>query len=241
MIVLVGLSEFLPEITLTLYDNLEFLIRILLAGVMGAVIGLERTKRQKEAGVRTHCIVALTSAVFMILSKYAFLDMLEITTAPGAKGADPSRIASQVVTGISFLGAGVIFRNGNLSITGLTTAAGLWATSAMGMALGAGLYWVSFFGTVVLVVFQVLFHRHPVGNDTKIMQEISIRMKDEPSLLEEFDQLVQRHSGQITESDIVREGEGICMKIIIRLEEQISHEEACAFMEMHRDVYRISV
>ena len=158
---LIGLTEFLPEAMLTLYDNLEFFIRILLAGIMGAIIGLERTKRQKEAGIRTHCIVAVTSAVFMILSKYAFLDLAEVTGALGAKGADPSRIASQVVTGISFLGAGVIFRNGNLSITGLTTAAGLWATSAMGMAVGAGLYWLSLFETVALVIIQVLLHRHP--------------------------------------------------------------------------------
>ena len=241
MSVLIGLSSFLPETALTVFDNLEFLIRILLSGVMGAIIGLERTKRQKEAGVRTHCIVALTSAVFMILSKYAFLDMLDLTAAPGAKGADPSRIASQVVTGISFLGAGVIFRNGNLSITGLTTAAGLWATSAMGMALGAGLYWVGVFGTVVLVVIQILFHRHPVGNDTKVVQEVTIQMKDEDGLIEAFDQLIRKHCGQVTESDIIREGEQICLKTVLRLEEQISHQEACDFMEAHRDIYRISV
>lgn len=120
---LTGLSVYLPESLLTVFDNLEFLIRIVLAAILGAMVGLERTKQQKDAGIRTHCIVALTSAVFMILSKYAFIDVVALA---GSKGADPSRIASQVVTGISFLGAGVIFKNANFAIKGLTTAAGMW-------------------------------------------------------------------------------------------------------------------
>ena len=107
---LTGLTGFLPESTLTLYDNLEFLFRILLSAALGAAIGLERTKRQKEAGVRTHCIIACASAVFMILSKYAFIDTAALD---GSRGADTARIAAQVVSGISFLGAGVIFKNGS--------------------------------------------------------------------------------------------------------------------------------
>ena len=88
---LTGLSVYLPESLLTVFDNLEFLIRIVLAAILGAMVGLERTKQQKDAGIRTHCIVALTSAVFMILSKYAFIDVVALA---GSKGADPSRIAS---------------------------------------------------------------------------------------------------------------------------------------------------
>ena len=155
---LTGLSVYLPESLLTVFDNLEFLIRIVLAAILGAMVGLERTKQQKDAGIRTHCIVALTSAVFMILSKYAFIDVVALA---GSKGADPSRIASQVVTGISFLGAGVIFKNANFAIKGLTTAAGMWATSAIGMAIGAGLYWVGLVGTAVLMCVQLVLHRFP--------------------------------------------------------------------------------
>lgn len=129
-----GLTAYLPETALTVFDNLEFFIRIVLAAVLGALVGLERSKRQKEAGVRTHCIIACTSALFMILSKYAFVDLVSVN---GLRGADPARIAAQVVSGISFLGAGVIFKNGN-SIRGLTTAAGMWGTAAVGMAIGAG-------------------------------------------------------------------------------------------------------
>ena len=131
---LTGLTQYVPEATLTIYDNLEFLLRLLLSAALGALVGLERSKRRKEAGIRTHCIIACTSALFMIVSKYAFLDCLNID---GLRGADPARIAAQVVSGISFLGAGVIFKNGN-SIRGLTTAAGMWGTAAIGMAVGAG-------------------------------------------------------------------------------------------------------
>ena len=93
-----GLSTYLPESALTLFDNLEFFVRLLLSAGLGALVGLERSKRQKEAGVRTHCIIACTAALFMILSKYAFVDTVDIT---GTRGADPARIAAQVVSGIS--------------------------------------------------------------------------------------------------------------------------------------------
>ena len=157
---LTGLTGFLPESTLTLYDNLEFLFRILLSAALGAAIGLERTKRQKEAGVRTHCIIACASAVFMILSKYAFIDTAALA---GSRGADTARIAAQVVSGISFLGAGVIFKNGS-SIRGLTTAAGIWTTAGIGMAMGAGMYLIAVAGTMILITAQSLLHNeHIIG------------------------------------------------------------------------------
>ena len=118
-----GFSSYLPEDLLTVWDNLEFLIRILMAALLGLMIGLERSRRQKDAGIRTHCIIAVTSATIMILSKYAFVD---IASVDGLRSADPARIAAQVVSGISFLGAGVIFKDRNSSsIKGLTTAAGM--------------------------------------------------------------------------------------------------------------------
>ena len=147
---LFGFSAYLPEDILTKWDNLEFLIRILLAAILGILIGLERSRRQKDAGARTHCIIAVTSAAIMILSKYAFVD---IASVDGLRGADPARIAAQVVSGISFLGAGVIFKDRNSSsIKGLTTAAGMWATSAVGLAVGAGLYWLGAMETAVVAV-----------------------------------------------------------------------------------------
>ena len=232
-----GLTSFLPESTLTLYDNLEFLFRILLATVLGAAIGLERTKRQKEAGVRTHCIIACASAVFMILSKYAFIDTAALA---GSRGADAARIAAQVVSGISFLGAGVIFKNGS-SIRGLTTAAGMWGTAAVGMAIGAGLYWLGLMEAVVLVVIQLVLHRFPVGGDAETTQEVTVHMEDSEDLMRAFDRLVEGHKGKITDSTLTRANGLLCLEVSIRLPDPITHQEALAFLKENPGVRKISV
>ena len=235
---LTGLSQYLPESTLTLFDNLEFFIRLLLSAALGALVGLERSKRQKEAGVRTHCIIACTSALFMILSKYAFVDTA--IGADGLRGADPARIAAQVVSGISFLGAGVIFKNGN-SIRGLTTAAGMWGTAAVGMAIGAGMYWVGLIEAAILVTIQIILHRFPVGADALTTQEILVEMADTQEMRDKFDELLARHRGQVTESSLTREEGYLRMEITAKLEPPITHDEALAFMKENDGVRRISV
>lgn len=234
---LTGLTEFLPEVTLTAYDNLEFFIRILLSAVLGALVGLERTKRQKEAGIRTHCIIACAAAVFMILSKYAFVDPADVL---GTRGADGARIAAQVVSGISFLGAGVIFKNGN-SIRGLTTAAGIWATSAIGMAIGAGMYWVGLITTVIMMVAQVVLHRFPVAGDAAVTQELAVSMADTPELHQALTRLLNNHGGCVTDSALSRDDVHIAMELTVRLAEPITYEEALRFMQEHPGVERLSV
>lgn len=234
---LTGLTEFLPEVTLTAYDNLEFFIRILLSAVLGALVGLERTKRQKEAGIRTHCIIACAAAVFMILSKYAFVDPADVL---GSRGADGARIAAQVVSGISFLGAGVIFKNGN-SIRGLTTAAGIWATSAIGMAIGAGMYWVGLITTVIMMVAQVMLHRFPVAGDAAVTQELAVSMADTPELHQALTRLLNDHGGCVTDSALSRDDVHIAMELTVRLAEPITYEEALRFMQEHPGVERLSV
>ena len=235
---LTGLSSYLPESTLTLYDNLEFLIRLLLSAGLGALVGLERSKRQKEAGVRTHCIIACTSALFMILSKYAFVDTA--IGADGLRGADPARIAAQVVSGISFLGAGVIFKNGN-SIRGLTTAAGMWGTAAIGMAVGAGMYWLGLIEAAILVAIQIILHRFPVGADALTTQEILVEMEDTPELQAQFDALLQAHNGQVMESSLSRDEGYLRMEITAKLEPPITHDEALAFLKDNSGVRKVSV
>ena len=235
---LAGLSTYLPESTLTLFDNLEFLIRLLLSAALGALVGLERSKRQKEAGVRTHCIIACTSALFMILSKYAFVDTA--IGADGLRGADPARIAAQVVSGISFLGAGVIFKNGN-SIRGLTTAAGMWGTAAIGMAVGAGMYWLGLIEAAILVAIQIILHRFPVGADALTTQEILVEMEDTPELQAQFDALLQAHHGQVVDSSLSRDEGYLRMEITVRLEPPITHDEALAYLKNNSGVRKVSV
>jgi putative Mg2+ transporter-C (MgtC) family protein len=128
----------------------EFILRIFCAAVLGGLIGLEREYRAKEAGFRTHFLVALGSAVFMIVSAYGFSDVaLSDTTGRW----DVSRVAAQVVSGIGFIGAGtIIFRKAENIVSGLTTAAGLWVTAAIGLACGGGMYVLSIATTLMVLL-----------------------------------------------------------------------------------------
>lgn len=133
--------------------ELDWLLRIVVAALCGGVIGYERAIQRKSAGVRTHIVVAIASALFMIVSKYGFNDILNMHDI----ALDPSRIAAQIVTGISFIGAGTILVRKE-QISGLTTAAGVWATAAIGMAIGAGMYFMGILSTALLFLIQMLFH-----------------------------------------------------------------------------------
>ncbi|MBR3558058.1 MAG: MgtC/SapB family protein [Bacteroidales bacterium] len=124
-----------------------FVIRLLVATAMGTAIGLEREYHAKEAGLRTHLLVALGSCLFMILSIYGFDFML----GRDHVSFDPSRIAAQVVTGIGFIGAGTIILQKQV-VRGLTTAAGLWVTAAIGLACGNGMYWLALVATAIVLV-----------------------------------------------------------------------------------------
>ena len=233
-----GLTSFLPEAALSVYDNLEFLIRIVISAVFGIFIGLERTKRQKDAGIRTHCIIAVTSAAFMILSKYAFLDVGAVL---GDRSADPARMAAQVVSGISFLGAGVIFKDKNSSIKGLTTAAGMWATAAVGMSIGAGLYWLGVFETAAIVFSQMILHRFPIAGDALSTQEFTVRMADDPVVKAQVDQLIERHEATIDQSLVVREDGVLTMQYMLRLKQQINYEEAMALFSAYEGIIEIKL
>lgn len=128
-------------------DQLVWSLDLILAAVLGFLIGLERKFRSKEAGIRTHAVVCFGSALMMLISRFAFGD-----------GADTARVAAQIVTGIGFLGAGIIVYKKNVA-HGLTTAAGIWSTAGVGMACGGGLWLVSIISAFVLVAIQWLLHR----------------------------------------------------------------------------------
>ena len=127
--------------------ELEMVLRLLLAAALGAIIGYQRERAGKPAGLRTHILICEGSALFTVASFYAF----------GA-GADPSRIAAGIVAGIGFLGAGAIIRREGELVGGLTTAATIWMIAAIGLAAGAGLYLVSAVATVVVLIALLLPH-----------------------------------------------------------------------------------
>ena len=132
-----------------LWVQVEYLVRIFVAACLGLLIGSERKNRNKSAGIRTHVIVALGAALIMVVSKYGFMDV---------EKADAARVAAQVVSGIGFLGAGVIFVRNNL-VNGMTTAAGIWATAGVGLALGAGMYVVGISSALLVLFIQFVMHR----------------------------------------------------------------------------------
>jgi putative Mg2+ transporter-C (MgtC) family protein len=132
----------------------EELLRVAVAAALGGAVGLERELREREAGFRTHMLVAVGSALFTLVSAYGFRDFL--VNGGSVVRADPTRIAAQIVTGIGFLGAGAIIRQG-LSIRGLTTAATLWVVAAIGLAAGAGYY-----SAAVITTLLALFSLWPL-------------------------------------------------------------------------------
>lgn len=128
--------------------QVDLTIRLVVALLVGAVIGLERELQRMPAGFRTHALVSLGSAIFTVISAYAF-------TGPGS---DPTRIAAQIVSGVGFLGGGAILHYGG-TVRGLTTAASLWAVAGVGMAAGAGLYVVAVVGGLLVIVALEVFQR----------------------------------------------------------------------------------
>jgi putative Mg2+ transporter-C (MgtC) family protein len=138
----------------------NILLRLVVAAALGAAVGFERELRDREAGMRTHLLVALGSCLFTLVSAYGFHEFL--ANGGNVVRADPSRIAAQIVTGIGFLGAGAIIREG-LSVRGLTTAGSLWVVAAVGMACGAGFYLAAVVATALTLValgpLRILAHR----------------------------------------------------------------------------------
>lgn len=142
--------------TLWIQTTFIFFLRLLLACICGGAIGIERQQRIKVAGTRTHMVVALAAALMMIVSKYGFLDVMELSGVSW----DVSRVAAGIITGIGILGGGIIFigRQGNVS--GITTAVGIWATLGIGMALGAGMYTMGIGTTVIMLFIQWVLHKN---------------------------------------------------------------------------------
>ena len=166
----------------------DALLRLVVAAALGGAIGIEREIRDREAGIRTHLLVSLGAGLFTIVSAYGFHEFL--TSGASVVRADPTRIAAQIVTGIGFLGAGAIIREG-LSVRGLTTAGSLWVVAAIGMASGAGYYWPAVVATVLtifalwplrLIAYAVIERIKPEEN--RLIIELKEGQSVEPLLAE---------------------------------------------------------
>lgn len=207
---------------------LVWLSRIVVAGLLAACIGLERQYHYKEAGLRTHFLVGVGAATLMVISKHAFGDMVGL---PGVV-LDPSRVAAQVVTGVGFIGAGTIIYRRNV-IQGLTTAAGLWATSAIGMTVGAGLYLVGVVTTGVTLTglwgLDQLARHLAVGK----LKHLVVNTPDQPGEIGRLGTVLGQLGVNISRIEVgpLREGR-LDIELYLRVPGGVAVERVVAAVEM---------
>ncbi len=206
-----------------------YLLRILVAALCGGAIGIERTLRQKDAGFRTHVIVALGASLMTVVSKYGFFDLVDTGIS-----ADATRIASNIITGVSFLGAGMIFVKG-ANIKGLTTAAGVWATAAVAMALGTGLYFTGILSTVIIILIQVLFHTFLIGFDKALFNdkttELVITLTHSVETVEKIKSTLSAHGFSIVSGKTELCGDGkMTLSLSVKGDKLASIDEAMALL-----------
>ncbi|WP_054950959.1 MgtC/SapB family protein [Numidum massiliense] len=163
--------------------------RLFVAAALGGIIGWERERSNKQAGVKTHLLVSVGSALIMLISIYGFADFVD---HPNAR-YDPARLAAQVVNGIGFLGAGAILRHSNVFVSGLTTAATLWVVAAIGLSVGAGFY-VAAIATTIIALISVLSLR---GVEVKYVKrakigELKVVCEDKMGILRDISKLLEQ-------------------------------------------------
>ena len=234
------LKEFAKNLPLSVYP--ELFARIIISCLCGAIIGYERSKRMKAAGIRTHSLIAITAVLSMIVSKYSFADL---TPSLGGlsysiRSADPSRIAAQVISGVSFLGTGVIFvKRGNP--LGLTTAAGIWATAAVGLAIGSGLYILGIFTMLLVLSLQFMLHKFSVGDDAFAMRDILLSGKNETDISNTINRLLTEKGIQIVESKFSRsEDNDLLCHLSVRVGSEYTHKEALKMLQDYPEIKSIS-
>lgn len=213
-------------------SELEALGRLLLAAVLGAVIGLERESHRRPAGFRTHTLVCLGSALVMLVSAYAF------ARHPRAWPYDPTRIAAQVVSGIGFLGAGTILREGPV-IRGLTTAASLWVVASIGLAVGAGFY----LGAVVTTVLSVgtLVWLSRIERQVLLSKEsvLSLVVSDQPGQLGAVAAVLGRHGVNIRGVEITpQEGAKAALQVVVEMPPGADRSRVLADLSALEGVFR---
>lgn len=234
------LAQYMTE-QFSLAQYAEFFLRIIIACCCGAAIGFERSMRFKEAGIRTHMIVCCAAAVMMIVSKYGFADLTDASGGAfnGTRGADPARIAAQVVSGVSFLGAGIIFRNGT-SIRGLTTAAGIWATAGIGLSIGSGLYIIGIFSTAIIAVLQVVMHKYTLSSDSLIIGHLHCTVTKSDKFRTAMNAYVKKNNMQILSSKVAFNEDGTATyDLTLRMSQNIEMHDISDFLESNEGVREV--
>lgn len=210
----------------------EYGLRLLVATLLGAVIGAERSFRMKNAGVRTYSIFSLGACLFMLLSKYAFFD------AQG--GADPTMIACQVVMGINILCAGFIYRNRQVFSHGLTTAAGVWATVGMGMACGCGLLNHAVIFAILLLSVHILLRFNMEGRIYN-PQDLKITVENSPTIWSTLEALREEYRVEASITHYRRRGNEIQLIVQVHPDREITPKDILCLMDQHKEIKEFSL
>lgn len=217
----------------------ELVLRLIVACLCGAVIGYERSLRQKEAGLRTHIILALGSALVMIVSKYGFTDVVQAYTDIKLQ-ADVSRVASNIMTGVGFLGAGVIFVRGG-SIKGLTTAAGVWACAGIGICIGAGMYALGVIATLLLLLIQIILHRFLPVSETMENNIITFTAVNHDVLAEIKNFLIENNIKVITLETKQKHDNSVHVAMTIKIAKNMALESVLTMMHDIEGIKEFSI
>jgi putative Mg2+ transporter-C (MgtC) family protein len=217
----------------------EYLLRVLIAGICGALIGYERKSRMKEAGIKTHFVVAVGAALMMVISKYGFQDQNGWHNLT----LDPSRIAAQVVSGVGFLGAGMIFIQ-RQNVKGLTTAAGIWATAGTGMAIGSGLYWVGGGVTLIILIAQIVLHGKIAWLATPKTEHLVVHLDNRPEVTARLQQLLRERHISIISFHVERtasDSPEIVLEAVVRLPDSQKPEQLLTLIQEAEFVKSVEV
>lgn len=216
-------------------EEWQILLRLLSATVLGGLVGLERERSQRAAGLRTHMMVCLGSCLMMLLSIYGFAAFVEEINVR----VDPARLAAAVITGVGFLGAGTILQTGR-SVTGLTTAASVWVTAAIGLGVGAGFYFAASVTTLfVLFVLWVLnkverrwFHR-------RVERVVILKAEDRPRLMQRIQETLEQRGVRLRKvrlQDAPESDSADSQRLTIRLHLQLKELTEADLLEEFRRI-----
>lgn len=212
-------------------NGLSIIVRLSLAFFFGGLIGYDRGKKRRPAGFRTHILVCIGSALVMITNQY-IIDVMHYT-------ADPTRLGAQVISGIGFLGAGTILITGKQQVKGLTTAAGLWASACMGLAIGIGFYEGAILGCAFIFGSMTILHRFDayVMSKTRLM-ELFIELESIKGISQVLE-LIRRNNMEIANVEIskTRNAEDtVGLFIIIKQKERMDHDKIITLISMVKEV-----
>ena len=214
--------------------ELELVLRVLFACVLGSVIGLERSRKHKAAGVRTYIIVAIGAAIFTIVSKYGFLSIAAEKTR-----VDVSRVAHTIVTGVGFLGAGIIVSKGD-KIQGPTTAAGVWVMAAIGIACGTGMYIPALCAAILILITQTIMREWTAFEQVKY-GKIMVQLDDSVETVKEFKSFLERKGIVICKTNIKQQENQMMYTFRIRVPENADVVEMAALIVGIKEVKMVDL